>query len=387
MNRSRKITLIDPRLPEEIKQRRARSAPPTRRLQLDLKIISRVGEAALVRFANDLDLITAISVLDQTTRPVPTNEFEEKLTYFYSSLQRGGYGQGPGKIRFRLRRNQLMNDAYEKILAVDATHLKKYHMTVTFDEEDGLDYGGPSRELFFLLSRELFNPYYGLFEYSANDTYTVQMSPMSKFVDNHLQWMELCGRILGLALIHRCLIDTFFTRAFYKFLLRLPYTVSDLQSMDQQFYTSLKWIRENRITSDLELTFNATEEVAGEVVEKELLPDGKNIAVTEYNKEEYITLLLKWRMESSVEEQGKALLRGLHSMIDKDYLRILMPNKDWQENTEYKGGYYDGHVVINWFWQTVYSMCNAERLKLLQFVTGTSSIPFEDLVLYADQMV
>lgn len=31
--------------------------------------------------------------------------------------------------------------------------------------------------------------------------------------------MEMCGRVLGLALIHRCMIDTFFTRAFYKFLL------------------------------------------------------------------------------------------------------------------------------------------------------------------------
>ena len=35
--------------------------------------------------------------------------------------------------------------------------------------------GGPSREFFFLISREVFNPYYGLFEYSANDTYTVQV--------------------------------------------------------------------------------------------------------------------------------------------------------------------------------------------------------------------
>ena len=51
-----------------------------------------------------------------------------------------------------------------------------------------LDYGGPAREFFFLLSRELFNPYYGLFEYSANDTYTVQISPMSTFVDNAAEW-------------------------------------------------------------------------------------------------------------------------------------------------------------------------------------------------------
>ncbi len=54
-----------------------------------------------------------------------------------------------------------------------------------------LDYSGPSREFFFLLSQELFNPYYGLFEYSANDTYTVQISPMSAFVENHLEWWEI----------------------------------------------------------------------------------------------------------------------------------------------------------------------------------------------------
>jgi len=51
-----------------------------------------------------------------------------------------------------------------------------------------LDYGGPSREFFFLLSRDLFNPYYGLFEYSANDTYTVQISPVSIFVENASEW-------------------------------------------------------------------------------------------------------------------------------------------------------------------------------------------------------
>ena len=51
-----------------------------------------------------------------------------------------------------------------------------------------LDYGGPAREFFFLLSRQVFNPYYGLFEYSANDTYTVQVSPVSLYVDNSHEW-------------------------------------------------------------------------------------------------------------------------------------------------------------------------------------------------------
>jgi len=38
---------------------------------------------------------------------------------------------------------------------------------IEFESETGLDYGGVAREWFFLLSKEMFNPYYGLFEYSA----------------------------------------------------------------------------------------------------------------------------------------------------------------------------------------------------------------------------
>lgn len=38
---------------------------------------------------------------------------------------------------------------------------------IEFDGEVGLDYGGVAREWFYMLSKEMFNPYYGLFEYSA----------------------------------------------------------------------------------------------------------------------------------------------------------------------------------------------------------------------------
>ena len=51
-----------------------------------------------------------------------------------------------------------------------------------------LDYGGPSREFYFFVSRELFNPYYGLFEYSSIGSYTVQFSPHSMDIPDALQW-------------------------------------------------------------------------------------------------------------------------------------------------------------------------------------------------------
>ena len=42
-----------------------------------------------------------------------------------------------------------------------------FRLWIEFEGEQGLDYGGVAREWFFLLSKEMFNPYYGLFEYSA----------------------------------------------------------------------------------------------------------------------------------------------------------------------------------------------------------------------------
>ena len=50
---------------------------------------------------------------------------------------------------------------------ISDTEKLKARLYVVFDGESGLDYGGLAREWFYLLSHEMFNPYYGLFEYSA----------------------------------------------------------------------------------------------------------------------------------------------------------------------------------------------------------------------------
>ncbi|MEQ2183541.1 E3 ubiquitin-protein ligase HW2, partial [Goodea atripinnis] len=191
-----------------------------------------------------------------------------------------------------------------------------------------LDYSGPSREFFFLVSRELFNPYYGLFEYSANDTYTVQISPMSAFVDNHHEWFRFSGRILGLALVHQYLLDAFFTRPFYKGLLRItlrtfqrifnwfcfcsPCDLSDLEFLDEEFHQSLQWMKDNDIEDMLDLTFTVNEEVFGQITERELKPGGAGIPVSEKNKKEYIERMVKWRIERGVAQQTESLVRGFY---------------------------------------------------------------------------
>uniref|UniRef100_A0A8C8SX20 HECT-type E3 ubiquitin transferase n=1 Tax=Pelusios castaneus TaxID=367368 RepID=A0A8C8SX20_9SAUR len=318
-------------------------------------------------------------------------DFEAKLRNFYRKLEAKGFGQGPGKIKLIIRRDHLLEGTFNQVMAYSRKELQRNKLYVTFVGEEGLDYSGPSREFFFLLSQELFNPYYGLFEYSANDTYTVQISPMSAFVENHLEWFRFSGRILGLALIHQYLLDAFFTRPFYKALLRLPCDLSDLEYLDEEFHQSLQWMKDNNITDILDLTFTVNEEVFGQVTERELKSGGSNTQVTEKNKKEYIERMVKWRVERGVVQQTEALVRGFYEVVDSRLVSIFDARElelviagtaeidlnDWCNNTEYRGGYHDGHIVIRWFWAAVERFNNEQRLRLLQFVTGTSSVPYE----------
>uniref|UniRef100_A0AAQ5ZRN3 HECT-type E3 ubiquitin transferase n=1 Tax=Amphiprion ocellaris TaxID=80972 RepID=A0AAQ5ZRN3_AMPOC len=330
--------------------------------------------------------------LQRARAPAPyRRDFEAKLRNFYRKLEAKGYGQGPGKIKLLIRREHLLEGTFNQVMAYSRKELQRNKLYVTFLGEEGLDYSGPSREFFFLLSQELFNPYYGLFEYSANDTYTVQISPMSAFVENHLEWFRFSGRILGLALIHQYLLDAFFTRPFYKALLRLPTDLSDLEYLDEEFHQSLQWMKDNDITDILDLTFTVNEEVFGQVTERELKSGGSNLQVTEKNKKDYIERMAKWRVERGVVQQTEALVRGFYEVVDSRLVSVFDARElelviagtveidlgDWRSNTEYRGGYHDGHIVMRWFWAAVERFNNEQRLRLLQFVTGTSSVPYE----------
>lgn len=93
------------------------------------------------------------------------------------------------------------------------------------------------------------------------------------------------------------------------------YSLEDLKMMDSQFYNSLKWIRENPISSDMNLTFNTTTDVGGEIIETELLPGGKAIMVSDQNKEQFVSLMVRFRIERNIGDQMKALKKGQYSVF------------------------------------------------------------------------
>ncbi|VBB29928.1 unnamed protein product [Acanthocheilonema viteae] len=292
------------------------------------------------------------------------------------------------KCEITVRRIQLFEDSYRQIMQL-SPNLLRAKLWIEFENETGLDYGGVAREWFYLLSHNIFSPYYGLFEYSATDNYTLQINPHSETCNpEHLSYFHFIGRVIGIAIYHGKLLDAFFIRPFYKMMLGKPITLNDMESVDNEYFNSLIYIKDNN-PEDLDLHFAVDEDVFGQMNSVELRDGGAEEKVTDANKDEYIDLIIKWRFVSRVEEQMKALMKGVHEVIPPNLLSIFDPNelelllcglqkidvKDWKDNTLYKGGYSPSHPVIQNFWKCLLAFNNEMRARLLQFVTGTSRVP------------
>uniref|UniRef100_A0AAX7U7X4 E3 ubiquitin-protein ligase n=1 Tax=Astatotilapia calliptera TaxID=8154 RepID=A0AAX7U7X4_ASTCA len=257
--------------------------------------------------------------------------------------------------------------------------------------------GKSSLEWFFLLSHEVLNPMYCLFEYAGKDNYCLQINPASYINPDHLKYFKFIGRFIAMALFHGKFIDTGFSLPFYKRILNKPLGLKDLESIDPEFYNSLIWIKDNNIEEcGLEMFFSVDKEILGEVTTHELKPDGGNILVTEENKEEYIRLVAEWRLSRGVEEQTQAFFEGFNEVLPQQYLQYFDARElevmlcgmqeidlvDWQRNAIYRH-YARTSKQIMWFWQFVKEMDNEKRMRLLQFVTGTCRLPvggFADLM-------
>ncbi|XP_041914442.1 E3 ubiquitin-protein ligase NEDD4-like isoform X24 [Alosa sapidissima] len=316
-----------------------------------------------------------------------SREFKQKYDYFRKKLKKPA--DIPNRFEMKLHRNNIFEESYRRIMSLKRPDILKARLWIEFESEKGLDYGGVAREWFFLLSKEMFNPYYGLFEYSATDNYTLQINPNSGLCnEDHLSYFKFIGRVAGMAVYHGKLLDGFFIRPFYKMMLGKQITLKDMESVDSEYYNSLKWILENDPT-ELDLRFCIDEDNFGQTYQVDLKPSGSDMVVTNDNKKEYIDLVIQWRFVNRVQKQMNAFLEGFTELIIIDLIKIFDENElellmcglgdvdvnDWRQHTVYKNGYCPNHPVIQWFWKAVLLMDAEKRIRLLQFVTGTSRVP------------
>ena len=316
--------------------------------------------------------------------------FMKKANKFWSELQDKGYDHSWDTLTLCLNRDSFLTTAFSELMRQPALNLRRRHIRVTFDSEDGIDEGGLIKEFFFYLSHELFTPAYGLFEYSADGSYNVQIQKTSVNVRNWELWFRFAGRLIGLALVQQQLMDVFFSRAIIKPILEEPFVLNDLEAVDPGMYRSLRYVLSNLDTEDLYLTFSYQEELPfGEVRTISLVKEGQQIAVNNKNKQKYVDLMVKSRMSHDIDKQTLALVSGVKEIVPVKMLKrfdatelewlisgsVEIDLSDWKENTLYSSGISEQHPVVRYFWRAVEEFENEDRLRLLQFITGSSSIP------------
>ena len=146
------------------------------------------------------------------------------------------------KCDVHVRRGWVFEDSFMAIMRLRPEDLRK-RLMVKFEGEDALDYGGVSREWFFLLWQEIFNPSYGLFEYSAHDNYTLQINPASGVNPEHLDCFKFIGRVVGLAVFHHRFLHAYFVPGFYKMVLNRNVSLKDLETIDYELYKGMDVVR------------------------------------------------------------------------------------------------------------------------------------------------
>ncbi|MCJ1250646.1 hypothetical protein MMC30_007874 [Trapelia coarctata] len=317
-------------------------------------------------------------------------EFDNKRNYFTRRLHsRGGEARHPQPpLQLSVRRDQVFHDSFRSLHYRTPEEMKYGKLSIRFHGEEGVDAGGVTREWFQVMSRQMFNPDYALFIPVASDRTTFHPNKLSHINEEHLMFFKFIGRVIGKALYEGRALDCHFSRAVYKRILGKPVSIKDMETLDLDYYKSLLWMLENDIADIITETFSIETEEFGVTTIVDLIENGRNIPVTEDNKQEYVQLVVEYRLTGSVKVQLEEFLKGFHDIVPAELIAIFNEQElellisglpdidvdDWKNNTEYHN-YQASSPQIQWFWRAVRSFDKEERAKLLQFVTGTSKVP------------
>mmetsp|Transcript_7788 Transcript_7788/g.16923 ORF Transcript_7788/g.16923 Transcript_7788/m.16923 type:complete len:817 (-) Transcript_7788:317-2767(-) len=320
--------------------------------------------------------------------------YEDKIQWFQDTCAQLCVEWNEGHMRMNVRRDYLLSDSMEAVMSLTRKDLRKV-WRFEFIGEAGIDAGGLAREWFELVTNEVFDPDMGLWSNSTTNQMCMQINPASEIScpEDHLIYFRFIGRVMGKAMFDRQLVKGHMVKHLYKHILGWPVMFSDLKDVDEEYYNSLKGLKD--MGSDVEyvgVDFTVMEETLGVKQTVELVPGGADIDVVEDNLPEYIEACLKYRLLGRYEAQLNELLLGFFDVIPEPLLTIFdfqelellmcgLPEIDmdnWMEHTEYSGEYDregPNHEVCIWFWEIVREYDHEMRARLLQFVTGTSGVP------------
>ncbi|CAI2349763.1 unnamed protein product [Caenorhabditis sp. 36 PRJEB53466] len=295
-----------------------------------------------------------------------------------------------------VQRNRIIEDGFAHLSKLTIPALKAT-IRVKFINEQGLDEAGIDQDGVFkefleLTLKKVFDPQMNLF--STTSTGVMYPSPTSSLHEDHLALFTFVGRMLGKAVYEGIVVDVQLAPVLLAAVLgshRLC-AFDELSQLDPELYRSLTFVKRcDEDMAELSLTFSVDEDFMGNISTVDLVPGGRTIAVTNENKIDYVHRMAHHRVFRRTQEQCKAFVLGMQSILSPAWLSLFAPNDlqclisgvnsdidlaDLKRNVQYFGGFHGNHRLIKWLWEILDKKFTAEERKLfLKFVTSCSRPP------------
>ncbi|TPX32888.1 hypothetical protein SmJEL517_g04094 [Synchytrium microbalum] len=284
-----------------------------------------------------------------------------------------------------VRRNNLIADSLNSLSARNVDFKKK--LRIEFVDEQGIDLGGLTKEWFLLLTRDLFDQQFGMFDFDE-DSYLCWFNQAS--MENSEEY-RLVGTIIGLAIYNNTILDVHFPNACYKKLFSQPVGLDDLKVLHPALGRGLQSLLDYD-GDDVEAVFCrdfvAEYTAYGDVVRVPLVPNGDSIAVTNANREKYVELMVDFLLNRSVQRQFDAFKEGFMMVCGGNALSLFRPEEiemmvrgGTELDIESLAGVceYEGfsptEPTMRNFWDIAKKLPTDMKRKLLLFITGTDRIP------------
>lgn len=289
----------------------------------------------------------------------------------------------------------ILVSSYNELAQYDPDNFK-IDFRINYYNQIGSDEGGLRRDWFINLSKEIFNPDYGLFKESDEMTYLP--NSLSGVNPDHNNYFKFAGMIFACALIQEQNVEPHLARSFLRQILGQKIELSDLKDINEQMYESLKFIEENDIDGiGVNFEINYKNEF-GILQTYELKENGRNIELGNENKYEYIKLMLEYQFRESIKEQINSFLDGFYSIIPIGTIKMLSPYeldlifcgiqvidvKDMQENTIFLE-YNKGSKPVVLFFEVISKWSQEKLRELIYFITGSSRVPINGFKAYKDK--
>ncbi|KAF1336405.1 Hect e3 ubiquitin, partial [Globisporangium splendens] len=388
-----------------------RAADPLHREMIDLKTVfakEAVTQSLEIACAFQTLVLTDAALADASKLPIAdafldtaidwksmlmamTNSFPTVYAHFVAKTATLLGDASRQYVKLNIRRDHLVHDSMEALSVIPRPSVRSA-TRINFIVEQGVDGGGLQREWFMLLSLALADPATGVFRCVDMTEQIFYLNPNSAhdIGNDHLLYYYATGRFIGRALLEGHVLNFHLTLPLLKIILGMPVTLGDLEDMDPEAYKSMLWMMDNDGVGDLGITFSMTEKRGdGDLVVIDLIENGRNIDITDENKDLYLERRFRYLLFESVSSQLYVFLKGIYEVIPPHIIMLFDPEEldyvlcgdpqeidvnDWKRHTVVSANL-QHHSVLTWFWVIVREMPNEYRRRLLHFATGSSRVP------------